>query len=120
MDTARRIQHGTAASLTLLLLLAPALQPRVASAQVESEATTFHIFGLVVSPGANEWTDALTVKDAVSLAGGYKEDGSKDELQIQRMVEGKLVSSVATEDAPLEPDDVVMVRGVPFRPSPVR
>ena len=119
MDTARRIQQDTAACLTLLLL-ASALQPPVASAQVESEATTFHIFGLVVSPGAYQWTDALTVKDAVSLAGGYKEDGSKDELQIQRMIEGKLVSSVATEGDPLEPDDVVMVRGVPFRPSPTR
>ena len=120
MDTARRIQQDTAACLTLLLLLASALQPPVASAQVESEATTFHIFGLVVSPGAYQWTDALTVKDAVSLAGGYKEDGSKDELQIQRMIEGKLVSSVAAEGDPLEPDDVVMVRGVPFRPSPTR
>lgn len=120
MDAARRIQQDTAACLTLLLLLASALQPPVASAQVESEATTFHIFGLVVSPGAYQWTDALTVKDAVSLAGGYKEDGSKDELQIQRMFEGKLVSSVATEGDPLEPDDVVMVRGVPFRPSPAR
>ena len=120
MDTARRIQQDTAACLTLLLLLAPALQPQVASAQVESEATTFHIFGLVVSPGAYEWTDTLTVKHVVSLAGGYNEDGSKDELQIQRMIDGKVVSSVATEDDPLEPDDVVMVRGVPFRPSPAR
>jgi protein involved in polysaccharide export with SLBB domain len=120
MDTLRRIRRDTAACLTLLLLIAPALYSQVSSAQTESEAATFHIFGLVVSPGAYEWTDALTVKDAVSLAGGYKEDGSKDELQVQRMIEGKLVSSVATEDDPLEPDDVVMVRGVPFRPSPAR
>ncbi len=120
MGTPRRLRRDVTTCLALLLCLAPALQSRVASAQPESEAATVHIFGLVVSPGADEWTDTLTVKHVVSLAGGYNEDGSKDELQIQRVIDGKVVSSVATEDDPLEPDDVVMVRGVPFRPSPAR
>ena len=56
------------------------------------------------------------MKDAVALAGGYTADGSRVGLEIQRMVDGKLVSIVASEDGPALADDVVMVHGEPFRP----
>lgn len=52
----------------------------------------------------------------MALAGGYTADGSSGELEIQRMVDGKLVSTVASEDDLVLTSDVLMVRGEPFRP----
>ena len=52
----------------------------------------------------------MTVKQAVALAGGYTSRGSKDDLEIQRLIDGKLVSIVVTEDDPVQPDDVIRVR----------
>ena len=94
--------------------LGPALSARAAVAQPEPAA--FHIFGLVADPGAYTWSEAVTVKDAVALAGGYTAAGSRAGLEIQRMVDGQLVSIVASEDNPVLADDVVMVHGEPFRP----
>lgn len=82
----------------------------------QSDPATFHIFGLVANPGAYAWAEAVTVKDAVSLAGGYTADGSPQALEIQRMVDGKLVSTVVSEDDVVLEGDVVMVRGAAFRP----
>ena len=76
----------------------------------QPEAASFNIFGHVVAPGSYAWFEGVTVKQAVALAGGYDSRGSKRELQIQRMVDGKLTSKVVDEDAPVRPGDVVMVR----------
>ncbi len=79
--------------------------------QPESSPPAFNIFGLVESPGRYDWSAGMTVGRAVSAAGGYADGGSPDELQIQRMVDGRLVSRAVTEDDPVQPDDVIMVRG---------
>ncbi len=79
--------------------------------QPESSPPAFSIFGLVESPGRYGWSTGMTVGRAVAAAGGYADGGSADELQIQRMVDGRLVSRAVTEDDPVQPDDVIMVRG---------
>ena len=79
--------------------------------QPESSPPAFNIFGLVESPGRYDWSAGMTVGRAVATAGGYADGGSPDELQIQRMVDGRLVSRAVTEDDPVQPDDVIMVRG---------
>ena len=92
----------------LLLTLTPVLSaPRSAT---EPEAATFNIFGHVITPGSYAWSEGITVKQGVALAGGYDSRGSKCELQIQRMVDGKLTSSVVDEDTVVQPGDVIMVR----------
>ncbi len=73
--------------------------------------STFSIFGLVETPGRYDWSTGMTVGRAVAAAGGYADGGSPDELQIQRMVDGRLVSRAVTENDPVQPDDVIMVRG---------
>lgn len=112
---------------TALLLGTPpvAAAPHLPSAtepeskQETAPESTFNIFGLVESPGRYEWSVGMTVGRAVAAAGGYADGGSPDELQIQRMVEGRLVSRVVTEDDPVQPDDVIMVRGRAVeRPEP--
>ena len=92
----------------LLLSLTPVLSAPPSATQ--PEAATFNIFGHVVTPGRYAWSAGITVKQAVALAGGYDSRGSKSELQIQRMVDGKLTSRVVDEDARVQPDDVIMVR----------
>ena len=87
--------------------------------QPDSSPPAFNIFGLVDSPGRYDWSAGMTVGRAVAAAGGYADGGSPDELQIQRMVEGRLVSRAVTEDHPVQPDDVIMVRGRAVeRPEP--
>ncbi len=76
-----------------------------------AQQPTFSVFGLVESPGRHDWSAGMTVGRAVAAAGGYADGGSPDELQIQRMVDGRLISRAVTEDDPVQPDDVVMVRG---------
>lgn len=111
---AKRLPYHAVVTGCLALCLGAALSAHAPVAQ--SEPATFHIFGLVANPGAYAWAEAVTVKDAVSLAGGYTADGSPEALEIQRMVDGKLVSTVASEDDVVLEGDVVMVRGAAFRP----
>ena len=88
-----------------------ATEPTPESTQEAVPESTFHIFGLVESPGRYDWSTGMTVGRAVAAAGGYADGGSPDELQIQRVVEGRLVSRAVTEDDAVQPDDVIMVRG---------
>ncbi|MDA1093664.1 MAG: SLBB domain-containing protein [Acidobacteria bacterium] len=118
MHTSLPLRLRRAMTAGLGLLLWPLLLAQTSA--VQPADATVHIFGLVANPGPYAWSQSLTVREAVALAGGYVEDGSKNGLEIQRMVAGKLVSSVATEDDSVEADDVVMVRGVPFRPGVTR
>ncbi len=86
-------------------------EPDPASTQETAPESTFNIFGLVESPGRYDWSAGITVGRAVAAAGGYADGGTPDELQIQRLVDGRLVSRAVTEDEPVQPDDVIMVRG---------
>lgn len=81
------------------------------STQETAPESTFNVFGLVESPGRYDWSAGITVGRAVAAAGGYADGGTPDELQIQRLVDGRLVSRAVTEDDPVQPDDVIMVRG---------
>ena len=85
--------------------------PALESTQETAPESTFSVFGLVESPGRYDWSAGMTVGRAVAAAGGYADGGSPDELQIQCMVEGRLVSRAVTENDPVQPDDVIMVRG---------
>ena len=85
--------------------------PALESAQETAPESTFSVFGLVESPGRYDWSAGMTVGRAVTAAGGYADGGSPEELQIQRMVDGRLVARAVTEDEPVRPDDVIMVRG---------
>ena len=51
----------------------------------------------------------MTVGRADAAAGGYANGDSPAELQ--RLVEGRLVARAVTEEDPVQPDDVILVRG---------
>ncbi len=113
---------ATVATIIVPAALVLALTP-VGSAQrptqPEPDTATFNIFGFVDSPGRYTWSEGMTVKQAIALAGDYTSRGSKDDLQIQRRIDGKLVSTVVKEDDPVQPDDGIMVRTAarPRRPK---
>jgi len=65
-------------------------------AQPETAPAEFNIFGLVGSPESYKWTEGMTVRDGIRLAGGNALGGSRGELQIQRIVDGRIVSRVVT------------------------
>ena len=99
--------------------LPSATAPALESAQETAPKSTFSIFGLVETPGRYDWSAGMTVGRALAAAGGYADGGSPDELQIQRMIEGRLVARAVTEDEAVQPDDVIMVRGRAVeRPEP--
>ncbi len=113
---AASIAIGAALQLwTLPVATAPHLPggtpPPLESTQETAPESTFSIFGLVESPGRYDWSAGMTVGRAVAAAGGYAAGGSPDELQIQRFVDGRLAARAVTEDDPVQPDDVIMVRG---------
>ena len=108
---------------TLPVAAAPHLPNGTAAALESTQETapesTFSVFGLVESPGRYDRSAGMTVGRAVTAAGGYADGGSPDELQIQRMADGRLVARAVTEDEPVQPDDVIMVRGRAVeRPEP--
>ena len=109
---ATRIIRCVSAAAIIVSVLLPTLTPALLAQRsaTQPEAATFNIFGHVITPGSYAWSEGITVKQGVSLAGGYDSRGSKRELQIQRMVDGKLTSSVVDEDALVQPGDVIMVR----------
>ena len=78
--------------------------------QPETSSDQFHVFGHVEAPGSYRWFRAMTVKRAIERADGYTSRGSKDDLEIQRFVDGKLTTFAVKEDDPVQPDDVIMVR----------
>jgi polysaccharide export outer membrane protein len=55
------------------------------------KAETFYVIGYVKNPGPHLLEADLTVAQALSMAGGITERGSRSRLRITRMVDGKQV-----------------------------
>ena len=116
------------AALLVLVVSVPAFgQPATAAplvsthpvrlAQPEANAAQFHIFGHVEAPGSYRWFRAMTVKRAIERADGYTSRGSKEDLEIQRVIDGKLTTFAVKEDDPVQADDVIMVREAAIDPG---
>jgi polysaccharide export outer membrane protein len=72
------------------------------------KAETFFVTGYVKNPGPFLFDGDVTVAEALSIAGGVTERGSKSRLRITRIVEGKQVvlKNVKLEDKLLAGDSV--------------
>jgi polysaccharide biosynthesis/export protein len=75
-----------------------------------ARAATFFVSGHVKSPGEYSIRTAMTVRQAIALAGGVTERGSTGRVQIIRKVDGKEVSIKADLTKVVEPGDTVVVR----------
>jgi polysaccharide biosynthesis/export protein len=75
------------------------------------QAARIFVTGEVRNPGAFAFSAGMTVRQAVSLAGGFTEDASKGGAKVVREVGGKPKIKL---DEPLQPGDTVLVKAKLF------
>jgi polysaccharide biosynthesis/export protein len=74
------------------------------------EAARIFVSGEVRNPGAFPYSSGLTVRQAVSLAGGFSEDASTKSPRIVRDILGKPKEMKVKLDDPIQPGDTVVIR----------
>ena len=65
--------------------------------------------GMVVKPGSYPFRDGLTIRQAVSLAGGFHERASLSKIFIIKAADNKHVPVHATVETPVQPGDTIVV-----------
>lgn len=70
----------------------------------------FYIYGEVNRPGVYRIERGLTVKRAISIAGGFTAKAAKKNIEITRRQEGKDSIREGSIDEPVAADDVIMIR----------
>jgi polysaccharide export outer membrane protein len=73
------------------------------------KAEVVYVTGQVRNPGAYPITRALTVRQALTFAGGVSERGAAGRIKIVRQVSGKELKLDAELDDPVQPNDTVEV-----------
>lgn len=78
------------------------------------QAARIFVTGEVRNPGAFPFSAGITVRQAVSLAGGFTEDASKGSARVVREVARKPRTLKIKLDDPMEPGDTVIVKAKLF------
>ena len=79
------------------------------------QAERFFVTGEVKSPGAFPYRSGLTMRQAVSLAGGFTEDASTGSVRVVRPLQsGRTETMKMKLDDPLRPGDTILVKGKLF------
>ena len=73
------------------------------------EYRSFFINGQVEKPGGYAYMPGLTVRKAVSLAGGFKERASKEKIFVIRDDDPKKTSTRVSQDETVHPGDIITV-----------
>jgi polysaccharide export outer membrane protein len=73
------------------------------------QAVKIYVTGEVKAPGAFPFSAGLTLRQAVSLAGGFTQDASTGSGRVVRLVAGKSKTLKLHLDDPLEPADTVVI-----------
>jgi len=79
-----------------------------------SSSPRFYVSGEVRNPGAFFFSPRITVRQAISMAGGLTPDGSSGRLRIVREVKGRSKELKVKLDDPVQPGDTIMVRAKLF------
>ena len=74
-----------------------------------NEYRSFFINGQIERPGGYPFQPGLTVRKAVSLAGGFKERASKEKIFIIREDDPKQASTRVDQNATVNPGDIITV-----------
>jgi polysaccharide biosynthesis/export protein len=78
-------------------------------------AERIFVTGEVRNPGAFPWSAGLTLRQAVSLAGGFTEDASTGSARVVRAAAGGQTQTIKMKlDEPLRPGDTVLVKAKLF------
>jgi polysaccharide export outer membrane protein len=73
------------------------------------EYRNFFVNGMVDKPGGYPFTPGLTVRKAISIAGGFKERASKEKINVIREEDVKGTPQRIGLDAPVKPGDIITV-----------
>jgi len=73
------------------------------------EYRNFFVNGAVDKPGGYAYTPGLTVRKAISIAGGFKERASREKINVIREDDPKGASQRIALDAPVRPGDIITV-----------
>jgi polysaccharide export outer membrane protein len=73
------------------------------------EYRNFFVNGMVERPGGYPFSPGLTVRKAITLAGGFKERASRDKINIIRDDDPKQTSRRVNLDAQILPGDILTV-----------
>lgn len=73
------------------------------------KAATFFVDGEVRSPGSYTWQRGLNVQQAIALAGGLTDRGSRGRLKVLRQVDGKRLEVDVNEGDLVQPADTLVV-----------
>jgi polysaccharide export outer membrane protein len=73
-------------------------------------AARFFVLGEVRSPGAFPFEPGLTVRQAISMAGGFSPDASTSRIRIIRQVDGKSKEVKVKLDDLFRPDETIIVK----------
>ena len=73
------------------------------------EYRSFYINGQVEKPGGYPYIPGLTVRKAVSLAGGFKERASKEKIFVIRDDDRSQTSTRVSQDEVVRPGDIITV-----------
>ena len=74
-----------------------------------SEYRNFFVNGMVDKPGGYPYVPGLTVRKAISIAGGFKERASREKINVIREDDPKGLPVRIALDAPIHPGDIITV-----------
>ncbi len=83
------------------------IDPRVSVSILEYR--DFFVNGEVKEPGGYPFKPGLTLRKAISLAGGFTERASRSKFEIVRDVDGERMEVPATLDTRIQPGDIITV-----------
>jgi polysaccharide export outer membrane protein len=78
------------------------------------QAPKVFVSGEVRNPGAYPFNPGTTVRQAISLAGGFSEDGSSGRIRVVREIAGKATQVKIKLDEPVLPGDTIVVKAKLF------
>ncbi|OZG75468.1 capsular biosynthesis protein [Hahella sp. CCB-MM4] len=84
------------------------VDPRVSVTVLEYRQ--FYISGEVKNPGGYAYQPGLTVRTAISLAGGFTDDAAEDEIQLISENDPAKTPHPASQDVRLKPGDTIIVK----------
>ncbi len=74
-----------------------------------SQYRPFFIQGEVAASGQYSYQAAMTVRAAISTAGGYTDTADRNRVIIYRPVNGEMVKATVSLDFPIQPGDTIVV-----------
>ncbi|HEC12430.1 MAG TPA: polysaccharide export protein [Acidiferrobacteraceae bacterium] len=101
--TARGLEKLVAKRLTGRFFKAPVVTVAIL------EFRPFYVNGEVEKPGSYPYQPGLTVRKAISVAGGLKERASRRKIHVIREKDSSATPEPTTMDAPIGPGDIVYV-----------